>query len=187
MLFRSIHLLRGDLDWIVMKALEKDRTRRYETANGFATDVERYLNNEAVLARPPSTLYRFQKLVRRNKGTFAAIGTALATLIVGLALSLYLFFQERAAHQRAVIAEREQSRLRVEVEEKAAVAKQMTDAGLLLSRGNSDEAEKIIATIEPHHTLVLFYSAFGYIHGRYSRFNAPTAPSSRRRSENQCR
>ena len=59
--------MRGDLDWIVMKALEKDRTRRYETANGLAADLQRHLDNEPIAARPPSTLYRFQKLVRRNK------------------------------------------------------------------------------------------------------------------------
>src|SRR4029077_14211241 len=70
---RLISSLRGDLDWIVMKALEKDRRRRYETANGLAMDVQRYLSNEAVMARPPSRLYRLQKLVRRNQITFAAI------------------------------------------------------------------------------------------------------------------
>ena len=68
---KLIHLLRGDLDWIVMKCLEKDRTRRYETANGLATDLKRHLNNEPVIARPPSQLYRFQKLVRRNKLAFS--------------------------------------------------------------------------------------------------------------------
>src|SRR5438874_5260375 len=68
---RLIHLVRGDLDWIVMKCLEKDRTRRYETANGLASDIQRHLNNEPVAARPPSTAYRFQKLVRRNKLAFA--------------------------------------------------------------------------------------------------------------------
>lgn len=65
--------LRGDLDWIVMKALEKDRKRRYQTASGFAADVERYLSNEPVVARPPSVAYRFSKLLRRNRLTFAAI------------------------------------------------------------------------------------------------------------------
>src|SRR5689334_20304446 len=77
---KLIHLLRGDLDWIVMKALEKDRTRRYETANGLAMDIERYLTSEPVLARPPSTLYRCQKLIRRNKVAFAAIGAGVAAL-----------------------------------------------------------------------------------------------------------
>ena len=59
--------LRGELDWIVMKALEKDRTRRYETANDFARDIQRYLNDEPVEACPPSTAYRLRKLVRRNR------------------------------------------------------------------------------------------------------------------------
>ena len=59
--------LKGDLDWIVLKCLEKDRKRRYETANGLAADIRRYLDNELVLARPPSTLYRFSKLARRYK------------------------------------------------------------------------------------------------------------------------
>src|SRR5262249_36754897 len=58
--------LRGDLDWIVMKSLEKDRARRYETANGLAADIQRHLNDEPVVACPPSDLYRFQKVVRRN-------------------------------------------------------------------------------------------------------------------------
>src|SRR5882757_3787237 len=71
---KLIHLLRGDLDWIVMKALEKDRARRYETANGFAGDVQRYLADEAITARPPSKMYRFQKLARRNRLAFAAAG-----------------------------------------------------------------------------------------------------------------
>src|SRR4030095_7914235 len=60
-------LVRGELDWIVMKALEKDRNRRYETANGFAADVQRYLADEQVLACPPSTGYRLNKFARRNK------------------------------------------------------------------------------------------------------------------------
>jgi len=85
---KLIHLVRGDLDWIVMKALEKDRTRRYETANGLAMDVQRYLKHEPIAARSPSKLYRFQKAVRRNKpAVFTAIFIALA-LALGAALSL---------------------------------------------------------------------------------------------------
>src|SRR5437016_6089707 len=60
-------LVRGELDWIVMKALEKDRNRRYETANGFAMDVQRYLADEPVEACPPSASYRFRKFARRHK------------------------------------------------------------------------------------------------------------------------
>jgi serine/threonine protein kinase/WD40 repeat protein len=80
---KLIHSLRGDLDWIVMKALEKDRSRRYETANGLARDVQRYLANEPVMARPPSKLYLFRKLLRRNKLAFAAAAVAITSLILG--------------------------------------------------------------------------------------------------------
>src|SRR5437879_954657 len=78
---KLIHLLKGDLDWIVMKCLEKDRTRRYETANGLAADLKRHLDNEPVVARPPSTAYRFQKAFRRNKFVFAA-GTSIAVVLI---------------------------------------------------------------------------------------------------------
>jgi serine/threonine protein kinase/Tfp pilus assembly protein PilF len=98
-------LLRGDLDWIVMRAVEKDRSRRYETANGLALDIQRFLDHEPVLARPPSRLYRFQKVVRRNRLAFAAASMVLAALIVGLGLSTWLFLREKAARQRAVAAE----------------------------------------------------------------------------------
>src|SRR2546421_2172018 len=65
-------LMRGELDWIVMKCLEKARSRRYETANGFAEDVQRYLNDEPVLACPPSARYRLAKFIRRNKAPVTA-------------------------------------------------------------------------------------------------------------------
>src|SRR5207302_1724812 len=81
---KLIHSVRGDLDWIVMKCLEKDRTRRYETANGLVRDIQRHLNYEPVVARPPSKLYRFQKLVRRHKLAFAAASSVAASLVVGL-------------------------------------------------------------------------------------------------------
>ncbi len=75
-------LLRGDLDWIVMKALEKDRARRYDSATAFAEDLRRHLTFEPVLARPPSRLYRFRRMVKRNKLAFAA-GTAIAFTLLG--------------------------------------------------------------------------------------------------------
>src|SRR5467141_101691 len=81
---KLINHLRGDLDWIVMKTLEKDRTRRYETANGLAMDIQRHLGDEPVIARPPSTAYRFQKLVRRNKLAFAAAGAVGVVLLSGI-------------------------------------------------------------------------------------------------------
>jgi len=114
---KLVSLLKGDLDWIVMKALEKDRRRRYETANGLAMDINRYLNNEPVVARPPSRLYRFEKLVRRNRVVFAATGAVAMALIIGLGTSTWLFFKEKAARQRAVAAEQQQARLRQEAEQ----------------------------------------------------------------------
>src|SRR5262249_42945165 len=77
-------LVRGELDWIVMKALEKDRSRRYETANGFAMDVQRYLADEPVLACPPSAGCRFQKFARRNKAGLAIAAIVTAGLIAGV-------------------------------------------------------------------------------------------------------
>jgi len=74
-------IVRGELDWIVMKALEKDRHRRYETASGLGMDIMRYLSGEAVLAAPPSTTYRFKKFVRRNKGAVSA-GAAIAMALL---------------------------------------------------------------------------------------------------------
>jgi serine/threonine protein kinase len=109
-----------DLDWIVMKALEKDRTRRYETANGLARDVQRYLDNEPITARPPSRLYRFQKLVRRNKLAFASASAVAAALVIGLGVATWMFFKEKAARERAVTAEKEQIRLRDEAQTEAA-------------------------------------------------------------------
>jgi WD40 repeat protein/serine/threonine protein kinase len=86
---KLIYLLRGDLDWIVMKCLEKDRARRYETANGLARDIQRHLDNEVVVARPPSSYYRFQRVVRRNKLAFAA-GFAIAmALLAGTSVSTW--------------------------------------------------------------------------------------------------
>ena len=102
---KLIHLLRGDLDWIVMKALEKDRTRRYDTANGLANDIQRHLNNEPVAARPPSNLYRFQKLVRRNKLAFAAASAIATVLVLGVVVSTWQAI-------RATRAERVQTELR---------------------------------------------------------------------------
>src|SRR5438876_7296076 len=83
-------LVRGELDWIVMKALEKDRRRRYETANGFAMDVQRYLADEPVAAGPPSAVYRFRKFARRNKGSLA-ISAGLAVMAAALATGGWLY------------------------------------------------------------------------------------------------
>jgi serine/threonine protein kinase len=96
-----IRAVRGDLDWIAMKALEKDRTRRYETANGLALDIRRYLGNEAISARPPSKLYRLQKMISRNKLLFASVGAIALLLVVGLIVVSVALAGERQSRREA--------------------------------------------------------------------------------------
>ena len=79
-----------DLDWIVMKCLEKDRNQRYQTARDLQLDLERWLNGEAVLARRPGRFYRLQKAVRRNKLTFAALAAVVLALLGGLGVSSWI-------------------------------------------------------------------------------------------------
>src|ERR1044071_9119128 len=100
----QLKLLSTDLDWIVMKCLEKDRARRYETANGLATDINRHLNNEPVVARPPSQFYRFQKSVQRNKLAFGAATTVALALVIGFAVSSWMFFKAKAEKEKAPVA-----------------------------------------------------------------------------------
>ncbi len=108
--------LRGDLDWVVMKTLEKDRKRRYETVNGLALDLRRHLNDEPVSARPPTRRYRLQKLVRRNKVWFISGTTIAVALIGGLGSSTYLLLREREATRRLALAEQQQATLRAQAE-----------------------------------------------------------------------
>jgi serine/threonine protein kinase len=102
---KLVNLLRGDVDWIVMKCLEKDRQRRYETANGLAADLKRHLNHEPVTARPPSAAYRFQKLLRRNKVMSAATALVLTAILAGTAVSITQTLRARRELRRALAAE----------------------------------------------------------------------------------
>jgi len=96
-------LVRGDLDWIAMKALEKNRTRRYESASELSADIARHLGDEPVIACPPSTAYRVQKFVKKHKRPLSAVLTLLAALTLGLVVSTTLYFKANAA--RAAEAE----------------------------------------------------------------------------------
>ncbi len=98
---RLTRLVRGDLDWIIMRALEKDRNRRYETANGLASDIQRYLAGEAVLAAPPSSAYRLRKFVLRNKGLVIASSLVMAALLAGLAATIWQMNRAIAAEVTA--------------------------------------------------------------------------------------
>ena len=98
---KLVTLLRGDLDWIVMKCLEKDRTRRYDTANGVAADIKRFLSNEPVIARPASMGYKVQKFVRRNKGMVFGAAIVVATLVIGVILSSWQAIRATRAERHA--------------------------------------------------------------------------------------
>jgi len=178
---KLIHLLRGDLDWIVMKALEKDRTRRYETANGLALDVRRHLGNEAVLARPPSNFYRLQKFARRNRIAFVAGSIVAAALVAGFAISTSLFLKEREARKRADEAERIQASLREEAERGSELAKKeleytqlrpkYQEISQLLAARQFEAAERLFNAMPARAESVPFYLAFGEIHMRLGRWN----------------
>ena len=125
-------VFRGDLDWIVMKAIEKDRSHRYETVNGLALDVERHLKTEPVAARPASAAYRLQKLVRRNKLAFAAGAAIAVVLLAGASLSTWQAV-------RATRAERLQSSLREQAQENELKARQ-AQANERKDRQNAENA-----------------------------------------------
>ena len=144
-------LLKGDLDWIVMKALEKDRSLRYQTATGLAMDVQHYLNNEPVIARPPNRFYRFRKLVHRNKALFIMVGAVGLALILGFGTSSWLFVREHEARKQQVLlreeaerAEFNERRLRLEAE----AAATFTQAAALINRGKFSEADRLIEEIQ---------------------------------------
>ncbi len=101
---RLTQLMRGELDWIVMKTLEKDRNRRYETASGFVADVQRYLADEAVQACPPSAMYRFRKVARRNKRTIGTV-TVLLFAVLAVVATFGWAVRERFAREAAIQAE----------------------------------------------------------------------------------
>jgi WD40 repeat protein/serine/threonine protein kinase len=128
-------IVRGDLDWVVMKTLEKDRTRRYETASEFAMDIRRHLGNEPVLAGPPSTVYRLRKFARRHR-TAVVSGLLVATAIVtGLVVSTRMYFQAEQARRKESTARSKAE----EAREKEAVAR--TEA--VAARDKAQEAESI--------------------------------------------
>ncbi|TWU28775.1 serine/threonine protein kinase [Novipirellula artificiosorum] len=100
-------LIKGDLDWIVMKALEKERSRRYDSANRFAEDVRGYLNHDVVTARPPSTWNQLQKLYRRNRHLCASVAVAFLGLFLGLAVALWGVHSAISTNRKLVTKKRE--------------------------------------------------------------------------------
>ena len=139
-----------DLDWIVMKAMSKERQRRYDTANGLGVDVQRFLNDEPVVARPPSRGYQLAKLIRRNKVLFVGGSVALLGLVAGLAVSTRMFFREREVsveqgrlRAMAEAARANEATLRQAAEQRGRVSQ----AAVLISYGNIPEADRLLAAI----------------------------------------
>ncbi len=121
---RLSKLLQGDLDWIVMKCLEKDRSRRYETANQLGQEIQRYLADEPVQAGPPSVAYRLRKFMRRNRGPVIAAGLVLLVLVGGFVGTTWGLIQAEHQRQIALSNEREADRARTEAEERAKAEEQ---------------------------------------------------------------
>ncbi len=111
--------LRGDLDWIVMKCLEKDRARRYETASALADDVGRYLDHQPVLAIPPSAGYRFRKFVRRNRGAVLASAVAVSALLIATGVSVTFGLSEARQREAAEVARGRAERAEQEAKSRA--------------------------------------------------------------------
>ncbi len=128
-------LLRGDLDWVVMKALDKNRTRRYDTAGALAADIQRHLHHEAVLARPPSTAYLLQKLIGRHRAIFAASAAIIAVVVLALAATTVNFYVSARRIERARVQE-QAARLAAEEALYAANMQVISQAGSALGGGD---------------------------------------------------
>ncbi len=137
-LSRLTRILAGDLDWIVMKALEKDRSRRYESASGFAADVRRYLDSEPVIARPPSFNYRVRKFVRKNRASVIAAALLLLTLTGGIVGTTWGMLIAQASKKR------EESRATSEAE-----ARREAETNLDYSRKANDVLGSVFDNMDP--------------------------------------
>jgi len=150
---KLIYSVRGDLDWIVMKCLEKDRAQRYETANGLARDLQRHLHNEPVTARSPSNLYRLRKFVRRNQLLCGACSAVAAALVLGIIVSAWEAARARRAEQQQSLlrSESEAARRQVEAAREQAVmtlkASDFADAERLLKTDDAADAAAHLSRI----------------------------------------
>jgi len=154
--------LQGDLDWIVMKALEKDRKRRYETASALAMDLRRHLSTEPIVARPPSKFYEFQKTVRRHKVGFAATALIIIVLFAGVVVSTWQAHlaqvaqqQAEANEQLAITAQENEAKQREQAQKdelaarRRAYASDMNVAKLALDGDNLGRARDLLESQRP--------------------------------------
>ncbi len=160
-------LLHGELDWIVMKALEKDRARRYETANGFANDIQRYLNDEAVQACPPSARYRFGKFARRNKVAIATGAMIAAALVIGIIGTGWQAIRATRAESKAEMRLLAETRARKEADDAHAEAEISKQAALKARDEAQTEATRA------NHVVRVLKSIFSS-HDPRDQFGVPT-------------
>jgi serine/threonine protein kinase len=148
---RLISQVKGDLDWIVVKSLQKERARRYDTANGLAMDVRRFLHDEPILARPPGRLYLLRKLIRRQAGLFAAGTLVMLALTGGLGASTSLYFKAKRAEIRQSelreVAERSLANEEV-LRKEAESREKLTEVVILLRQRDYEGAAKALASME---------------------------------------
>jgi len=143
--------LREDLDWIVKQAMAKERQSRYPTASGVSADVQRYLQNLPVTARPANRLYALGKLVRRNRLAFVSVAAVTLTLVAGLSTSTWLFFREREAREQ-------EARLRAEAED----GEKLTRAEIFVRDGDVVDADRLLSEIKTPLTKPSMDGFFAY-------------------------
>ncbi len=147
---RLMTLLQGELDWVVMKCLEKDRSRRYETANALAREVQRYLADEPVEARPPSPGYRLRKVVRRHRRALATAAVIALLLVAGTAVSTWQAVRATRAERRAA----EQAELERQAKQDAEEQKTRAEAAAAAEAVARRESQKRLAQIETGNEIV---------------------------------
>jgi serine/threonine protein kinase len=174
-----VSFVKGDLDWIVMMALEKNRTRRYQTANGLATDIKRFLAHQPITARPPSRVYVLAKFVRRNRLAFGAAVILVMLLIMGLAVTAAMYESERKTaieqlrlKNEAQAARNEENRLRKQADARSNVAR----AAFLLDQGRIDEADALrrdypLSLIEPSLEAAAVFRSLGDWNSEHGRWD----------------
>ncbi len=171
--------IKGDLDWIVMMALEKNRMRRYQTASALAADIKHFLTHQPIAARPPSRGYVLTKFVRRNRLAFGAGVVLVSLLVMGLAVTAALYERERkiAIEQlrlkdEAQAARNEENRLRRQADARSNVAR----AAFLLDQGRIDEADALrkkypLSSIEPSLEAAAVFRSLGDWNSEHGRWD----------------
>lgn len=149
-------LMRGELDWIVMRAMDKDRRRRYQTAEAMAADLQRHLIGDAVLARPTTALYRIRKLVARRRAAFAAVTAVIIALLVGAVAAGIGFYNATRERDRAVRADQEKQALLIEARQAKTAADEAATEANAARQAQAAEAERSRREAERAFSLLAF-------------------------------